>query len=69
MTATQTFVGHTHKALVAVALLLTLVALWMWGQHLFVYSDALSMAHALTWTVVSLGAHGIAGLVEWYGVA
>jgi len=69
MAYAQTLAGYTHKGLVAVALLLSVVALWMWVRYLFVWTDAYSMARALTWTVVSLGAHGVAALVERYGVA
>jgi len=68
MAYAQTLAGYTHKGLVAVALLLSVVALGMWGRHLLIINDAMSMARALTWTVVALGAHGVAATVERYGL-
>jgi len=69
MAYAQTLAGYTHKALVAVALFLSVIALLMWVRYLFVWTDAYSMARALTWTILALGAHGIAALVDRYGVA
>jgi len=67
MTTAQTLTNLTHKALLAVALLCTAVAFYMWGRHLFLINGAMSMARAFTWTFLMLVTHAIAGLVEWYG--
>lgn len=65
MTVTTSALVWGDRLFTGLALLVGVVALWMWAQAILSWGDAYAFAEALTWTVLTLVAFAPAIVIEY----